>query len=432
MTQDSPFLVPKLGKIAPTSMNLPGSKSIALRQLALAALAPGTSSVIGVPACNDTEAMIDCLRALGADLREDEKGIHISGPINLGSETIRLNARMSGASTRLLIGIAALRKGVTLIDGHPSLRARTNQPLFDVLRRHGCQISSPNEGLPAEIRGGLHGTEVIQIDGSLSSQYISALLIIAPLLGAAQKQPVQVQILGDLVSRPYIDITLNEMAKRGITGRWLTNQRLEVAPGTYQGGSFEVEGDATAATYFAGLALLHGAEIELKNLGHDSRQGDYAFFEVMESFGAQVQRGSSTTIAGPKALKPVSEIDMVTMPDAALTLITLSPLLDQPPRITGLQSLHHKECDRLNCPAREFEFMGINRDLSSDSIQTKPTPPETIKTHTLNTYHDHRMAMAFSLIGSVTGNLSVDDPRVVDKTYPGYWADYIALETGVQ
>jgi 3-phosphoshikimate 1-carboxyvinyltransferase len=410
-------------------ITLPGSKSIALRQLAIAALCFGTTRLTGVPDCDDSAAMLDCIEALGAEVAVTSDAVVVTGPIDLSDATVRLDARMSGASTRLLIGLAALRHGITVIDGHSSLRARTNKPLLDLLAAQGCRVESDNGCLPVKISGPIKTASLLSIDGSLSSQYITALLIAAP--GYLRKDKQVIKIQGQLVSRPYIDITINEMRKRGVRVHWLDDQHLEIAPGSYAEGTITVEGDATAATYFAALATLHKSDVTLTNLGHNSYQGDYGFLDVMERLGATVKRGKETRISGPEKILGLTTIDLQTMPDAALTLIAMAPLLAEPIEITGLSSLHHKECDRLECPAKELALMGVELSTTTDSIRISPAEPTKIKPHTLTTYHDHRMAMAFSLLGSVTGTLKVDDKNVVNKTYPRYWDDYATLVADV-
>ena len=433
------FIIPAIARPFDVQVTLPGSKSIALRQLAMSALTSGTSIVRGIPECDDTAAMLDCLAALGctvapaeitgsspADALTREDAFAVTGPMNL-TDDVTLEARMSGASTRLLLGLAAIRSGRTQIDGHSSLRVRTNAPLYEVLSRYGCTVESEDGGLPVTVQGplkiGAGQNEPLRIDGSLSSQYITALLVVAPLFGGTQR----IEISGDLVSRPYIDITLSEMRKRGAQAGWKSARVLEITPEPYRNGEFTVEGDATAATYFSALATLHGGSITLDNIGTSTHQGDYGFMEVMASIGAEVDASDHATTIRGRGLLPLEPIDMTTMPDAALTLIAMGPLLPSGASINGLSSLHHKECDRLLCPVAEFKEMGITVAATEDSIQIEPIAADQIRPHTLNTYHDHRMAMAFSLLGSVTGHLGVDDPAVVNKTFPAYWEAYARL-----
>ena len=428
MIPDHTFLIPKLSSGFEASITLPGSKSIALRQLAISALVDGVSHISGVPICDDTDAMINCLRAYGVTIDTESGVTRVKGPMDFGSAHVELDARMSGASTRLLIALAALRSGGTSINGHESLQVRTNAPLFKVLRDNGCEVTSDAGTLPAVIHGGLTSNGPMQIDGSLSSQYITALTVIAPLLAARRGASSQmIEIQGDLVSRPYIDITLNEMSKRSVDGQWLANGTLSLPAAHYQPGKFTVEGDASAASYFSALATLHAGTVTLTNLDETTVQGDYAFCNILESLGASVEREGHTRICGPQKLFPMHQVDMQSMPDVALTLIAMSALLPEPIEITGLQSLHHKECDRLECPAKELKSMGIELSTTHSSIKIAPLGNRRPAAHLLTTYHDHRMAMAFATLGSVHGSITIDDKAVVNKTYPNFWTDYERL-----
>ena len=310
-----PYLIPAVPTTVRGQITLPGSKSIALRQLAIAALTDGVTTLHGVPPCDDTDAMLDCLRALGVEVSISQDRITVDGPMERTGD-VQLHARMSGASTRLLIGLASLRSGTTHIDGHPSLQARTNAPLLEVLAAHGCTIQSNAGCLPLSITGPVAAPAEIVIDGSLSSQYITALLIASPAFATEPRQCIRIS--GTLVSRPYIDITLNEMRKRGVQAEWISDQILQVTGGDYQAGQVQVEGDATAATYFAALATLHHGDITLTNLGSNTCQGDYRFMQIMEQLGATVERNpGATRIVGPPTPAPLPDIDMTDMPDAA-------------------------------------------------------------------------------------------------------------------
>ncbi|MFT7651378.1 MAG: 3-phosphoshikimate 1-carboxyvinyltransferase [Limisphaerales bacterium] len=431
------YSIPQIAKPFTTAITLPGSKSIALRQLAMSAMSKGTSTLTGVPACDDIDAMCECLTALGAIVERtqgpDNDNVRITGPINLTADVV-LNAGMSGASTRLLIGLAALRSGTTHIDGHPSLQVRTNQPLLDVLVRHGCSVESPSAEspsfetqtgrLPLSIRGPIEFPDTIEIDGSISSQYITALLIAAT--NNTRKQ--RISITGNLVSRPYINITLAEMQKRGVRAQWIDDSKLEIDTGFYQNNDIKIEGDATAATYFAALATLHAGSVTLTNLGSNTQQGDYEFLEVMQMLGSTIHKEpGTTTITGPTRLASLPSLDLERMPDAALTLIAMAPLIPGETTIAGLSTLHHKECDRLICSARELSALGASVEATESTITVGQTEADGFNEHQVTTYHDHRMAMAFSTLGSFCGGLSVDDKPVVNKTYPHYWEHFETL-----
>lgn len=422
----TPFPIQKVAQPFDMELALPGSKSIALRQLAMCALTQGSVRVLGVPECDDTQAMLDSLARLGLQLRAEGDAWIVSGPMNFDDDVV-LDVRMSGASTRLLLGLAALRRGQTHLDGHQSLRARTNKPMLEVIESLGASVKSPSGALPTTLRGPINTDLDMHIDGSISSQYITGMLIAAPGMNPRPK----IYIEGELVSRPYIEITRTEMDKRGVNVAWQGNQALEISSEGYSDRDVHVEGDATAATYFAALATLHGSRVKISNLGHATHQGDYRFMEIMEQLGATVERTeSTTTIQGPPSLRSLPTIDMTEMPDAALTLIAMGPLLPDGLRLTGLSSLHHKECDRLECPAAELTQMGVRAETTFDSIAIEPC--ERFEPHTVSTYHDHRMGMAFAVLGSATGDLKVDDERVVDKTYPRFWDDYARAIAGAR
>ena len=194
------YQIPPLTKKFDTQVTLPGSKSIALRQLAISALVDGKTILSGIPECDDIDAMIECLGTLGVRIQRTKNELEISGPIDLSDKTVSINTRMSGASTRILIGLAALRKGLTRIDGHESLRKRTNEPLLKTLEQMGCIVKREGVGLPVEIRGPVMSPE-LEIAGNISSQYVTALLLISPFLN--QEEGVAIKIKGDLVSKPY-------------------------------------------------------------------------------------------------------------------------------------------------------------------------------------------------------------------------------------
>ena len=422
------YLIPIIKSSFDVDIELPGSKSIALRQLAMSALTKGTSTLQGIPICDDTAAMLDCLERMGLSITQNNTTIQITGPMNL-IDHVEINPRMSGASTRLLIALAALRSGKTTIDGHESLRARTNLPLLNTLEELGCQVDSFDGYLPLSIQGPIKPTTSVSIDGSLSSQYISALLLISCGLHDDQATCEEITIDGTLVSKPYVDITIDEMKKRGVKPQWENSRTIKIHRDShYKAVNLAIEGDATAASYAASLACLHKSKVKFTNLGSNTRQGDYRFFEILEMLGAEVTRNiTSTSINGPERLTSFKCIDMQTMPDVALTLIALAPLLDGDLTISGLSSLHHKECDRIECPAKELQEMGIGVTTTGDTIQIQPTSIKNFKEHLLTTYHDHRMAMAFTLIGSKTGGITIDEKSVVNKTYPNFWLDYKKL-----
>lgn len=399
-------------------MTLPGSKSIALRQLAISSLKPGTTTLHGMPDSADITAMKSCLRALGVEISDDEPCVVRTEELNL-SQDLTLDPNMSGVSLRLLLAIAALRTGSTHFAGHPSLQARPNGDLLNALKQLGCNVESNDGRLPITVTGPVLRNQV-RLRVSTSSQYLTALLIVAPCL----REGITVELEGDVVSKPYVDLTIHEMQKRGIEV-WESTNAYCVSPNEYAEQSIHIEGDASSATYFAALATLHGSRIRFPNLGSNSKQGDIGFLDVCEQLGATVHRKpNEVEVIGPSSLSNIDDIDMREMPDAAPTLMAIAPYLDRPTRITGLSTLRDKECDRVACPTVELRAAGVGVDEGSDFMVIHPKPP---KRHTFSTYDDHRMAMSFALFATKTPGCRINDPDCVSKTYPNFWEDVAKL-----
>jgi len=407
---------------------LPGSKSLTLRDCAIAALAAGTSTIHYPGEADDYWRMKDCLRRLGIDI--DDSRPDVVTVAGRGGEfapgRVELDVGQSAVTTRLMLACAALRPDVTVVDGHVSMRNRPNKGLLDALRALGATLESTHDGhLPTTVRGTRALRGPVRVPGSISSQYLTSLLTIAPLIEGG----LTIEVEGELTSKPYVDLTLDEMAKFGAQVDNHDYRRLVVKQQPYRAGTIDVEGDASAASYFAALATLHGGRITLTNLGTRTRQGDYGFFALCEILGASVQRqADSTVITGPRQLEVAFEVDvdMSSMPDVAPTLMMLAPFLPRPTRLTGLATLRVKECDRIAAPTRELRKLGVTAEEGPDWMRIEPLPaaishPKVVE---IETYHDHRIAMSFGVLGSRLPGLRILDPGCVAKTYPNYWRDW--------
>jgi 3-phosphoshikimate 1-carboxyvinyltransferase len=409
-------------------VGLPGSKSLTLRDCAIAALAEGTSSIRYPGECDDYWRMKDCLRRLGIAVDDSESDVvRIAGRGGaFAGGPIELFTGQSAVSTRLLLAMAALRPDLTVIDGHVSMRARPNKPLVDALNELGARLESTNDGyLPTRVTGSSALGGPVQVPSDISSQYLTSLLIIAPLLAGG----LSIQVAGKLTSKPYVDLTLDEMAKFGVSVENRDYSELRVAHQPYRARELGVEGDASAASYFAALATLHGSQVRFENLGTATRQGDYAFFGLCEQLGARVRRSEhSTEIQGPTSLGVFTgDVDMTSMPDVAPTLMMVAPFLATPTRITGLATLRVKECDRIAAPARELRKLGVSLEEGPDYMRIEPLGSEARARRSsvdIETYHDHRIAMSFGVLGSKLTGLRILDPGCVAKTYPKYWQDW--------
>ena len=410
-------------------MPLPGSKSLTLRDCALAALAAGTTTVHFPGECDDYWRMKDCLRRLGLDVDDSSDDVvRITGR---GGEfaggAIDLDVAQSAVTTRMLLAIAALRPAPTTLDGHVSMRNRPNKALCDALLSLGARVESTRDGhLPTTVTGSRSLAGPVRVPSNISSQYLSALLTIAPLVPGG----LTIEVEGELTSRPYVDLTLDEMAKFGVAVENHAYRKLVVPPQAYRAGTIAVEGDASAASYFAALATLNAGTITLANLGNSTRQGDYAFLGLCEKLGARVTREPHrTVIAGPRRLDAAFDaaVDMTSMPDVAPTLMMLCPFLRAPTRITGLATLRVKECDRIAAPTRELRKLGVTVEEGPDFMVIEPlggTPAARPAVVEIETYHDHRIAMSFGVIASRLPGLRILDPGCVAKTYPNYWRDW--------
>lgn len=406
---------------------LPGSKSLTLRDCAIAALADGVSTVRYPGEADDYWRMKDCLRRLGVAVDDSQdEAVKISGRGGqFAGGRVELDVGQSAVTTRLMLAFAALRPDLTVIDGHVSMQKRPNKDLVDALRALGAALDSTNDGyLPTSVRGTRAMRGPARVSGTISSQYLTSLLIIAPLIEGG----LTIEVDGDLTSKPYLDLTLDEMAKFGVQVQNEGYRRLIVAPQKYRAGTIDVEGDASAASYFAALATLNRGTIRLGNLGHNTRQGDYAFFGLCERLGARVQRAPAhTLIEGPSSLTASFDapVDMTSMPDVAPTLMMLAPFLQRPTRITGLATLRVKECDRIAAPTRELRKLGVEVEEGPDFMVIQPlhaNPRPTVVE--IETYHDHRIAMSFGVLASRLPGLRILDPGCVAKTYPNYWRDW--------
>ncbi len=418
--------VPPIPRPLQLRVTLPGSKSITLRCCLLAALASGESVLAAAGECEDYWRMKECLRALGIAVDDAEPGVvritGLGGRWPGGERELFVGA--SGASTRLLLAACALRRDATTLDGDESMRARPNKILLDALAELGVDVRCQRDGyLPVTLRGPERLGSSVAMRGDVSSQYFSGLMLSAPLL----PRGLDIRVVGELVSRPYVQVTVNEMRKFGVEVDVSDPQRFIVPAAAYSPRRLAIEGDASGASYFAALATMHGGTVCFENLGSDTLQGDYRFFEICEQLGARVQRSPDrTTITGhPEAIVGFERpVDMESMPDVAPTLMAMAPYIPGRTKIVGLGTLRLKECDRLAAPAKELSKMGVELTEGEDWIEVgelvRGAAAEPVE---VATYDDHRMAMSFAVVGSLRGGVHVRDPDCVRKTYPQFWQE---------
>ncbi|MEV4351991.1 3-phosphoshikimate 1-carboxyvinyltransferase [Actinoplanes sp. NPDC049596] len=397
----------------------PGSKSITNRALLCAALAPGSSTLTGALFADDTRAMMDAVVALGASVTVDPsyRTVSVVGGRATAPQAI-VDARQSGTTSRFILPAAALSGVRTVVDGTAQLRARPFGPVLEALRQVGAKVEELGEPgfLPAAVSGPMHGGPV-HVSGHISSQFLSGLLMAGPLM----RDGLEVSLTSELVSVPYVEMTKAVMAAFGVTV-----EGLSVRPGSYQPRTYDIEPDASAASYFLGAAAVAGGRVTVSGLGTGSLQGDVRFADVLERMGATVTRApDSLTVAASGPLHGV-DVDMADISDTAQTLAAVAVFADSPTRVRGIGFIRGKETDRIRAVVTELRRAGIDAVEDEDGFTVNPGVPRPTA---FETYEDHRMAMSLSLLGLRTPGIEILDPGCVAKTYPDFFADLDALRS---
>jgi len=421
------------------TVRLPGSKSISNRVLLLAGLAAGTTAVHDLLDSDDTHVMLEALKALGCGLRRDGAVLHVTG---LGGQLHTRQAQLflgnAGTAMRPLTAalavLAATQGGQFELSGVPRMHERPIGDLVDALRQLGCPVADLGRAGYPPLRVGngvVHGLRTdapIRVRGDVSSQFLTALLLALPLVAA--HGDVAIEVEGELISKPYIDITLRLLERFGITVRRDGYARFVIPQGAqYRSpGSIHVEGDASSASYFVALGAIAGidAPVRIEGVGLDSIQGDIRFVDAARAMGAEVEGGPGwlQVRRGAWPLRALT-LDCNHIPDAAMTLAVMALYADGPCRLTGIASWRVKETDRIAAMAAELRKLGAKVVDGPDSIQV--SPPQRWQSAALQTYDDHRMAMCGSLAafnplaGGQDLPVRILDPRCVGKTFPDYF-----------
>ena len=413
-----PVSRPVSGSICP-----PGSKSITNRALIVAAMAEGTSRLSGVLESVDTRVMFQSLQKLGITTQHDSANTTAvvdgcGGRIPAASADLFLEN--SGTSIRFLTAFCATGSGNFTLDGNSRMRERPIRDLVDALLDLGPNVScAADSGCPPVTiqTNGLAGG-LATVRGNISSQYLSALLMSAP----AASEPVTLQIDGELVSRPYIDMTLAVMKSFGVEVDESAD-RFVISPQTYRGCNYSIEPDASAASYFFAAAAITGGTVTVQGLNRDALQGDIHFVDALQQMGCTVQYNSDSVTVTGGPLRGI-DIDMNAISDTAQTLATVAVFADGPTRIRNVEHMRHKETDRVTAVVTELRRMQISADEHSDGLTIHPGTPQPA---TIHTYDDHRMAMSFALVGLKADGIRIADPECTSKTYPHFFADLAAL-----
>ncbi|HEX8609837.1 MAG TPA: 3-phosphoshikimate 1-carboxyvinyltransferase [Telluria sp.] len=410
-------------------VRLPGSKSISNRTLLLAALAEGTTTIIGLLASDDTLVMLGALRSLGLGWEQVDEHTHIvhGGGGALPVHEADLFMGNAGTAIRPLTAALAVIGGDYTLHGVTRMHERPIGDLVDALNDIGAQIEYTGvEGFPPlRIRRGHIHAQRLSVRGNVSSQFLTALLMAAPLM--AREQPVTIDVTGELISKPYIEITLNLMRRFGVTVEQDGWQSFTVQPGQRytSPGTIHVEGDASSASYFLAAGAIGGGPIRVEGVGRDSIQGDVRFADALEQMGATITRGENWIEARSNGVLKAIDADFNHIPDAAMTIAVAALYADGTTTLRNIASWRVKETDRLAAMATELRKLGAIVVEGPDFISV--TPPEgELSAATIDTYDDHRMAMCFSLASldgkARRGNtMRINDPKCVAKTFPDYF-----------
>ncbi len=411
------------------TVKLPGSKSISNRALMLAALASGTTRLTGLLRADDTERMLESLTKLGVKVTADGDAAVIEGaggffPV----KSAELFIGNAGTAARTLTAALAFAGGHYRLDGIERMRERPIGDLLAALRTLGADVTcEKKEGfLPLVFRPAVPVGRRVSVRGNVSSQYLTALLLTAPLI--APEEGLEITVEGELISRPYIDITLAMMKTFGADVT-VTKKGFRVAKGGYRAQeNYAVEGDASGASYFLALGALTGGPVRVEGVGRNALQGDAAFVGVLEQMGAVITRGDryiEASLSAGKVLKGIT-LDCTKIPDAAMTLVPMALKTEGAVRLTGIASWRVKETDRIAAMAAEMNKFGARVESGPDWIEVErgAAVAENVE---VATYDDHRMAMSFSLAAAAGVPVVIKDPGCTAKTYPAYFDEFFRI-----
>jgi len=405
---------------------LPGSKSLSNRALLIAALANGVTKITNLLVSDDINHMLNALRMLGVEYSLSDCGTECTVIGNNGffnvNKPVELYLGNAGTAMRPLCAALAASKGEFILTGEPRMKERPIGHLINALEQLNAdtQYLENKDYPPVKIKGkvlsALLNDNVVSIDGSISSQFLTSILMITPLLNT----DTQIKIEGDLVSKPYIDITLNIMKRFGVDVQNNDYQSFTVKGSqSYQSvEKYMVEGDASSASYFLAAGAIKGGKVTVHGVGKLSVQGDKHFADVLEKMGAEVTWGDESISVVGKPLTAV-DMDMNHIPDAAMTIATTALFAQGTTTIRNIYNWRVKETDRLTAMATELRKVGAEVIEGNDFISI--TPPKSLKHAEIDTYNDHRVAMCFSLVALSETPVTINDPKCTAKTFPDYF-----------
>jgi 3-phosphoshikimate 1-carboxyvinyltransferase len=421
------------------TVRVPGSKSQTNRGLIIAALAQGETRLTNAVFCEDSLYVAKSLQSLGFNLqlREAQSEMIIAGlGGRIPADKADLFIGNAGTAARFLTAFLTLGKGEYVLDGEPRMRERPLGDLTEALAQLGGRVVPEfpsREPPPATtlrtanvvpgnicppiriVADGLRGGKA-RISGEISSQFLSALLMVAPYA----HRTVEIEVIDGLKSRPYVDMTVAMMHEFGVDIERDGYRHFSVQRGSYLSlPTYQVECDASAASYFLAAPAVCGGTVRVEGISHTSQQGDVGFLDILEQMGCPVSEvDGGMLVSGPAEFRGV-DVDLSDLPDTAQTLAVIAPFASSPTRIRGIASARVKETDRVRATCTELERLGVHVDEHEDGMTIYPCSNFTPST--IQTYNDHRMAMAFSLIGLRVAGIAIDNPACVSKTFPGYF-----------
>lgn len=398
------------------TVRVPGSRSISNRALVLGALAGGVTVIEGALFSDDTALMAGGLGALGVpvDAEAAAQRFTVRGQDGrIPAAEAAIDAGNAGTVARFLTALATLGSGRYVIDGSPRMRERPIGDLVDALRLLGADLDAPSGCPPVVVRGRALAGGRARVRGDVSSQFLSALLLAAPLA----RSRVDLMVEGPLVGAPYVEMTLRMMETFGVEVR-RAHGAFRVAPQRYQPRTYTVEPDASSASYFFAAAAITGGRVAVPGLSRESLQGDLAFLDVMAQMGCEVRwNEAGVTVRGPERLRGV-DADLNAMSDMTMTLAAMAPFAQGPVRIRNVAHIRAQESDRLTSLSSELRRIGQEVRELEDGLEIHPRP---VRAAVVQTYGDHRIAMAFAVAGLRAEGLAVGDPECVAKTFPDFF-----------
>ena len=425
MTHQSEYAVVVKSEMLDAIVNVPGSKSVANRALVCAALARGASTIKGLPDGDDTQAMLQSLQVLGATILLEKSDAQIEKAIDMDRlDPVSVDANLAGTTARFLTAIGALRRGPMTVTGGESLRSRPMKDLHVALGDLGAILSWQDEKycLPVTVQRGESYADSIEIASDTSSQFVTALMLIAPML----ENGLKIELVGNVISLPYITMSASVMRAFGANVRLIDGRNIVIDGGGYVGCEFTVEPDASSASYPLAAAAVVGGRVRVNGMCSNMMQGDSRFVDVLRQMGCEVSEdrlGVTISRDTSTALRGV-DVDMSEISDLVPTLAVVAMFATTSTRIRGVGFIRNKESDRIGDLANEMRKLGANVIEHLDGLEISP---QVLCSGRCDTHHDHRLAMAFGVAGVKQAGVIIGQPQVVSKSWPNFWEMLEAL-----